>query len=132
MELLSHIALLAVVLVPLSWVLREPWQMRVLSLGTAGFLAVVSPVSLAILSLTTLSGYWILQRSRRRETGTLVIVLQAIGLFTFFKIGWGQEMQLQVQRLIPLGLSYFSFRQIHYALEFMKRKLPPHSFEDYL
>ena len=132
MELLNYIALFCVILVPLSWLLKGQWQGRVMSLGTAIFLGYFSPISLLILTITTTSSYFLLRFFPKRETGTLVIVFQAIALFTFFKIGWGEAFQSTIQRLIPLGLSYFSFRQIHYALEFLKRKLPPHKFEDYL
>ena len=34
--------------------------------------------------------------------------------------------------LIPLGLSYYSFRHIHYAFEVYKQTLLKHSFSDYL
>lgn len=131
MELLSYIVLLFIMLVPLSWLLPERWQMWVLSLATVVFLALVSPVSLLLLGITTGLSYGLLHWVKNRGASVLVIILQAVALFTFFKMGWAKDLGFLESRVIPIGLSYFSFRQIHYALEFLKQKLPPHRFEQY-
>lgn len=36
------------------------------------------------------------------------------------------------KQVLPFGLSYYSFRQIHYIFESYKRKLPKHTFLDFI
>lgn len=115
-----------------SWLLPERWRLWPMPVATAVFLAYFAPVSLVILTLTTLSSYFILQYKKKLTAATLVVVGQSAAIFLFFKLGANHEVGMVLDRVIPLGLSYYSFRQIHYAIEAYKQKLPKHTLGDYV
>lgn len=107
------------------------WQIWVILGGTILFLALKAPTSLLVLGLTTLSSYWIFKTSLSITAATLLILFQNITLFVLYKMGIGADFLSPIDRLIPLGLSYYAFRQIHYAIEQYKGKIGRHNFGDY-
>lgn len=120
-------------LLPLAWLLPERWQVSVISLLTAAFLLYVAPVSALMLLLTAAASYWVFQRSWLRPTGAVLLATgQAVAVWMVFKselparVGWWTQVG------VPLGLSYYTFRQIHYAIERYKQTLPRHSWAEYL
>lgn len=132
MDLLNVILLYTGVLVALCWILPGRWQVWVISLGTLAFLWWKAPVSLLLLGGTTITSYAIFQTGINRAWAAILILLQSIGLFVLYKASWAPDFMQDGSRLIPLGLSYYSFRQIHYAIEQYKEKLPLHNFGEYL
>ena len=71
------IALVACIpLILLSWLLPEKWQMYPVAIATVIFLGYVSPVSLVILTLSSLITYYVLQSNTSQPAATLVIVIQ--------------------------------------------------------
>lgn len=131
MELLNYILFFSLALTALTWLSPAKWQIWVILGGTVLFLALKAPVSLFILSLTTLSSYWIFKAPISLTAATLLILLQNVLIFVLYKLGIGDHLLMPIDRLIPLGLSYYSFRQIHYAIEQYKGKLGRHHFGDY-
>ena len=120
------------VMVPAGWLLPERWQVTALSLLTAGFLLAVAPLSAAVLLLTTALSYWLLQWQQLQPTpAVLLAVGQAVAVWMLFKSEWGTRAGWYTQVGVPLGLSYYTFRQIHYAIERYKQTLPPHGWADY-
>ncbi|MEO1713844.1 MAG: MBOAT family O-acyltransferase, partial [Bacteroidota bacterium] len=118
-------------LITLSWLLPEGWQVRAILIGTFLFLAWQAPVSLLLLGLSTLISYWIFQLSISAGLAAVIVIIQNVALLVLYKLGFAQEVLSPGDRLMPLGLSYYSFRQIHYALEKYKGKLDRHNFQDY-
>lgn len=114
----------------LSWKLPEKWQFYPLILICAVFLAFVSPVSLIILTASTVLQYELIHRLKHILWIPLVLIAQIVLLFSFFKIGYG-ETYLHLDKVIPIGLSYYCFRQISYALDAYKQDLPKHSLYEY-
>jgi len=100
--------------------------------GTFFFLAIYAPVSACLLSLTTLSSFYVFQSGISFSTSAVLVVLQNVLIFIGFKLGLFTGMLLPDGRILPLGLSYYSFRQIHYAIEKYKGKLSAHDFKDYV
>ena len=131
MELLNIVLLTCVLMLPLAWLLPSRWQMPAISTVCFAFLAWLSPLSLAILTVTGLGSYYIIKKWRNVSGATVVVVLQLVAIFIFFKLGSQSKLGMMDGRLIPLGLSYYSFRMIHYALEHFKGRLPRHSLEEY-
>ncbi|PHN03132.1 MBOAT family O-acyltransferase [Flavilitoribacter nigricans] len=131
MDLLTYILFFGLALTLITWLSPARWQIWVILAGTVLFLALEAPVSLLILGLTTGSSYWIFRTSLSLTTATILILVQNITIFVLYKIGIGAALLSPVDRLIPLGLSYYSFRQIHYAIERYKGKVGPHNFGDY-
>ncbi len=132
MDVLINILVVSIPMIALSWLLPERWQMVPVVLATAFFLAWVAPLSLAILAFTTLSGYYIIKLYPSLTTAILIVITQVTAIFLFFKLEYGTEYSLLKNSILPLGLSYYSFRQIHYAIEAYKRQLPEHTITDYI
>ena len=119
-------------LILLAWVLPEKWQMFPVVIATAIFLAFVSPASLVILTLSSLTTYYVLNSSTSQPAATLVIVIQVSSVLLLFKLQTVLHVDITQNAALPLGLSYYSFRQIHYAIEVYKKKMPAHSIVEYL
>lgn len=101
-------------------------------IGTFVFLLLKAPISLLILSFSTCTTYGVFQFKKLTiNQATLFVLVQNVGLFVAYKTGVGHQLLSPIDRLIPLGLSYYSFRQIHYAIEQYKGKLSQHHFMDY-
>ncbi len=132
MDLLNLILLYTGVLVGLCWIAPSRWQVWVITIGTLVFLLWKAPLSLAILAITTMTSFGIFKTGINRAWATILILLQSIGLFVMYKASWAPDFLHDGSRLIPLGLSYYSFRQIHYAIEQYKEKVPLHNFGEYV
>lgn len=134
MTLLSYgIFIWFIVLIALAWLLPKKWQVPGVSVLTAVFMGFYVPLSFFILFGTTVVTYYLIKSGRKKTSVMLTTVSLISAILVFYKIqgniGW---FQISTEHLIPLGLSYYSFRQIHYIFENYKNKLPPHSFLDYL
>ena len=132
MDILILILGLSSILIALAWLLPERWQLLPIGIGTAIFLGWIAPVSLIILLATGVLNYYVLQKLPSLKAATLVVVIQMCAIFIFFKLEYGLIFNITADRIIPLGLSFYSFRQIHYAIEAYKRSLPKHTLLDYL
>lgn len=132
MNLLFVSILFCLPLILLAWLLPEKWQLFPLVLFTAIFIAYVSPLSLIILISTSLLTYFVLNNNNNKTTATLIIVLLTGSILIFFKVLPVLHIAGTKNWVFPLGLSYYSFRQIHYAMEQYKKKLPSHTFIEYL
>jgi alginate O-acetyltransferase complex protein AlgI len=121
------------VLVPAAWLLPERAQVTALAALTALFLLGMAPLSAGLLLGTAALSYGAFRLRWLRPGGaTLLAVGQAVAAWAVFKSEFPQKMGWPLAAGVPLGLSYYAFRQIHYALERYKRTLPPHTFADYL
>ncbi|MFT4535532.1 MAG: D-alanyl-lipoteichoic acid acyltransferase DltB (MBOAT superfamily) [Saprospiraceae bacterium] len=132
MEALINILTISIPVIALSWLLPERWQMIPTVVATALFLAWISPISLAILTFTTLSGYYTIKLYPSLTTAILVVIIQMTAIFLYFKLEYAVESSLLRNSILPLGISYYSFRQIHYAIEAYKQQLPKHTITDYI
>ncbi len=129
MQQLTEFFLVSLLAVSLSWAFREKWSMVIIPLITSGYLAYKSPVSLLLLLTIVLFNYFILFKSKVSQNIQLTLCLAlTCGILLFAKIklvvlpGW----------LIPLGLSYYAFRNIHFVLECYKGKIQRVTLQDYL
>ncbi|GAB4040284.1 MBOAT family O-acyltransferase [Spirosoma gilvum] len=132
-ELNWIIAFCAVGLVPMAWLLPSRWQLPAVSVLTAGFMLVASPLSAISLFLTASLSYGIFRLSGLTPAWRVVLAIcQSIAVWVVFKSEWPVQQGWQTSVGVPLGLSYYTFRQIHYAIERYKQTLPVHSYADYL
>ncbi len=121
------------VMAPTGWLLPERWQVNALSLLTASFLLVLAPLSAAVLLLTAGLSFFVFQLPRLRPGGAVLLAIgQAVAVWMVFKSEWATQAGWWTQVGVPLGLSYYTFRQIHYAVERYKQTLPAHTWADYL
>lgn len=122
------------------WLLPSRWRGYWVIGASAAFLGWLSPFSLFLLSALTL----ILQYGAGRFdhiSGRRLIILILItgGILSIFKVravlfpstlpDWDLD-PLTANFVIPLGLSYYAFRCIHYAIEKFKGTIPAHGAYD--
>jgi len=113
-----------------SWLLPRKAQPWGIVACTAAFLAYFSWTSLLILTVTSLAVFFLLKRNKVHGAALLCAVGVISAIFVWFKLKGAAAGSLAV--VIPLGLSYYSFRQIHYLFESYKGKLEEHTLSDYL
>lgn len=75
-------------------------------------------------ALTRASG----SRAGSRMLGTAATIVLLMGTLAVFKVAGGETGG----PVIPLGMSYYTFRCVHYLLERVKQKLPPHTTAEFL
>ena len=119
----------------LAWLLPKRWQAYGVAVCSALYLAWYSPVSLLILSLTSLLTFY-LGRVKQYLTAAILSGIGVVAsLMVYYKLqlttDWIAEMG-SADVVMPLGLSYYAFRQIHYLLEQYKNGLRPHTLGEYL
>jgi alginate O-acetyltransferase complex protein AlgI len=100
---------------------------------TIAFLMIVSMESTAILCAFTLGTYFLAQSRGRLGVKLLLAGAGVMGMFIWFKLRVAADISGGLASLaIPLGLSYYALRCIHYIVERYKGNLPPHDFADFV
>jgi alginate O-acetyltransferase complex protein AlgI len=121
------------------WLLPERWRGWWIAGASAGFLGFMNPLSLLILSSMTAATY-VIAGKRDRITGKalgLIIALAGVTLCAFkinHAINGAAVIDLDPvteEFLIPLGLSYYALRVIHYGVEKYKGAIAAHPFVDF-
>jgi alginate O-acetyltransferase complex protein AlgI len=131
MYILTTITFLTLLVVLIYWSLPEKYRYLSVIAGTALILFHFSPISLVLLTLSTILCYWALVSLHNTALASIVVISILVVIFLFFKLSMGFEFNMEEHRIIPLGFSYYSFRMIHYAIERFKGTLPSHSFMDF-
>ena len=128
MKLLHNYFLYSCMVILLSWCLPEKWRMRAAVFSMFVFLGIIAPLSLLILSSTTLVTYfiWEIKKISDSQKITAIILLEGSLLLTF---KWLYKYE---GYLFPLGMSYFIFRQLHYCFDRFRIKPLWNSLEDYI
>lgn len=115
------------------WLLPQALARLWLIALAALFLAYYSPASAAILVSFTLSTYYL--AVSRTNLGLKIILVGGviIAILAWFKVRIAADMASGVLGVaIPLGLSYYALRCIHYLVERYKGSLAPHDFVDFV
>lgn len=121
--------------VTLFWASPAPLRHLVLAAAGAAFLAWHAPVSAGVLTALAVLCFWLPRLSPRPAPAAIALALAVIGLLVGYKagvltIGASFDENGPVARLVmPLGLSYYAFRCVHYLIEHYKGTLPPHRFD---
>ena len=140
MFILSGTWLLVVAGVVLGhWLLPERWRGWWIATASAGFLGFMNPLSLLILSGMTGATYLIAGNKNRISGKALgaIIALAGVTLCAFklnHAINGAAVIDLDPiteEFLIPLGLSYYALRTIHYGVEKFKGAIAAHPFVDF-
>ncbi|MBP2312895.1 MBOAT family O-acyltransferase [Azospirillum soli] len=124
--------------VALFWAAPSRVRHLVLAAISLAFLTVHAPVSAVVLSVLAVLCFWLPRLSPRPAPAIFAMVLAIVALLVAYKagiltIGAAFDDTGAVVRLVmPLGLSYYAFRCIHYLLEHYKGALPPHRFSDFI
>ena len=120
MKLLIDLFSFAIPMIILSWILPKKYILLSQIVITCLFVLYKSPISFIILTLITIGNFYVLHRSNFRESVKIATsIFFLIILIFIIKILLAIDHEL----LIPLGLSYYTFRNIHYTLEYFKGKI---------
>lgn len=112
-----------------AWLPPKRFQPFAMALITAGFMGMYVPLSLFLLSATTIVVYFLVGR-KQPDSLAVILATLAIGVtLAFFKL---RTTLSDGTLLIPLGLSYYAFRQVHYIFEAYKNKLGKKSLADFV
>jgi alginate O-acetyltransferase complex protein AlgI len=119
------------------WRLPPAWRLRFLAVVSGAYLASLAPLAIAaLLGWTTLfysMPRWAQQHKFRRMTSILVIAI--LGYLVAYKylpeIAAAISGSPALQLVVPLGISYFTVKLIHYAVEMSRGTLPAHGFGDF-
>lgn len=120
--------LVVMVTTPLVWLVPRLWRSRVMMISTLIVLLFVDAWSVALmLSVAALQwALWNAKGNRRRHLRLATSILLPLLPLVVYKLGHKID-----NWVLPLGLSYFAFRQIHVAFESYKNQLTQLSLEEY-
>lgn len=122
--------LVAVILLtaPLVWNASKLWRGRIMMLATALVFGWLAPLSLFIMLAVALLQWmvWKYTPLRYRQTGFVITLCLPFFLLLSYKL-----VHKTNNLVLPLGLSYYAFRQIHVAFEHYKGTLRNPSLESY-
>ncbi|HEY5917619.1 MAG TPA: MBOAT family O-acyltransferase [Chryseolinea sp.] len=129
MKLLVEVILFAIPMVVLSWTLPRKYVLPSQIVITGLFIAYQSPLSFVILSTITLGNFYLLHKADVRKSIKIAISLCIlILLIVSVKI----LFTLHDHWIIPLGMSYYIFRNIHYTIESYNGRIQNESLLFYL
>ena len=121
---------IAVVLLatPLVWYLPKAIQGSVMLIATLGVLLYIAQLSVCLMLVVAVLQWliWKQQQFRLNKFGLISTVLLPLLPLVTYKIGYETA-----HWLLPLGLSYYAFRQIHVAFECYKGQAAP-TLKEYL
>lgn len=116
-----------------QWLLPQNLARLWLIAIAAGFVLVYSPPSAAILVAFTLATFYLAQSERHRGVKILVVGAVIVAVLGWYKVRISADLTSGVLGIaIPLGLSYYALRCIHYLVERYKGALPPHGSIDFV
>lgn len=124
--------------VALYWLAPARWRDGLLIALSALFMAVYDPLSAVILAVFTTATYWLARPEPLPGRRTILIGSAIVAVLAFFKVAAGlrhegaDEAGFLADVAIPLGLSYYAFRCLHYLIERYKGTLPAHGFADFV
>lgn len=119
--------------VAVFWLAPATWRHYVLAAVTLAFLLIHAWQSAVILSGFTVATYFLTNKPdvSGLRVGLVIFVLATV-LLVYKALDSAASPEDFIQEvLIPLGLSYYTLRCVHYLLERYKGKLPPHGFKEY-
>ena len=117
----------------LNWLVPRKYQLHFMIFSTAVFMFVFAPASLVILLLSSIAVYSLMQKDKKNLSIGLTLIALISSVFIYYKVKTDFSFLIgEPNALIPLGLSYYSFKQIHYIFEIFKNKLRKHGLLEFL
>lgn len=113
------------------WLLTERYRHLYLVSITAAAVAYADHRTFFLLSGLTVATYWLLHF--RVNHKTVICLLLPTLILGYFKVRANSGPLNTIKDLaIPLGLSYYTFRILHYVIESSREALPKHGFFEYV
>ena len=120
------------------WALPRAWRFGFLALLSFGYLASVAPLSVCALSAWAALFYTaaLSPAVRRRFGGWLWLVIGLLGFLAWFKyapplLAAIAPSAATADFVIPLGISYITFKLIHYAIEASRGNITDRSWQQF-
>jgi alginate O-acetyltransferase complex protein AlgI len=110
-----------------AWVTPPAWRPLAMAGITLVFVSRYDPPSAFILVIMALATVGVGRSTRTSSTAIGVSIVLLLGALAVFKL-----RASDANAAIPLGMSYYTFRCVHYLLERFKRRLPPHTLAEFL
>ena len=129
MRLLIEVILFAMPMILLAWTLPKKYVLLSQIIITALFIAYQSPLSFAILGTITFGNYYLLHKAVLQESIKIVI---SLGILVLLIVSVKILFTLHDHWIIPLGMSYYIFRNIHYTIESYHGRIQNESLLFYL
>ncbi|MEO2048083.1 MAG: MBOAT family O-acyltransferase [Pirellulales bacterium] len=126
--------------IPVFWLLSASMRMGFLAFVSFVYLMTLEPVGILVLLGWSLCFYFFSPSAKESPKSSWVLPLliaASFGYLAYFKyvpriiVAFSDEPLLQ-KIVIPLGISYFTFKLIHYALEVSRGNINPHPIQDFL
>lgn len=116
------------------WLVPLSWRFITLITISGAFLAIHDPLSLIILLSLTLWTYGMTRRPEVDGWSCLATCFVIVAVLGWYKVQVIQDLDIQnlSAAAIPLGLSYYSFRLLHYAIERYKAAVEPADLPEFL
>jgi alginate O-acetyltransferase complex protein AlgI len=127
---------LLLVSVPVYWIVPVHWRLRFLAAVSFGYLSYLHAPSVCLMLGVSVLVHALAPRpgEARRRIALKWLVIGMVFFLAFHKylppllVGLGPMMKI----VAPIGVSYFSFKLIHYAVERGRGTFGEHSFSTYL
>lgn len=117
--------------VSVYWLAPREWRHWVLVAVSLAFLAIHAPVSAILLVGFTLLTYFATRREHVSGWQAAGVSAVMIAVLVFYKVAVsGVAGTIIENAVIPLGLSYYTFRCLHLTIERYKTAAPPTRFGD--
>lgn len=132
MQIQNYLLIFSALAILLSWLTPEKWRIYCIQVITLLFLLKFDPFSAVLLAYTGIVSFYLVRWIKNKSTAAIIAITHLAVIFFFYKSNIAPTLGWKLERLIPLGYSYYSFRQIHYVIEYYKGKLPKHDLKDFM
>lgn len=129
MRLLIEVILFAMPMILLAWTLPKKYVLLSQIIITALFLAYQSPLSFVILGTITFGNYYLWHKAVLQKSIKIVI---SLGILVLLIVSAKILFTIHDHWIIPLGMSYYIFRNIHYTIESYHGRIQNESLLFYL
>lgn len=132
--------LLLAVSVPVFWIIPKQVRMGFLAAVSFFYLLSIEPSGILVLLAWSLCFYYFSPLSKESPSLSWLLpalIISILGYLAYFKYvprfiaAFSSEPVLQ-KIVVPLGISYFTFKLIHYAIEIHRGNIGAHSLQDFL
>jgi alginate O-acetyltransferase complex protein AlgI len=129
MKLLLEVILFAIPMVVLAWTLPRKYVLFSQIAITGLFIAYQSPLSFVILSTITFGNFFLLHKAFLPKSVKIAI---SLGILILLIVSAKILFTIHDSWIIPLGMSYYIFRNIHYTIESYNGRIQNESLMYYL
>lgn len=122
---------------PTFWLLPERFRMTFLGVLSGAYLVRLDPISVLALGAWTVGVFVLAPHIRAtRGRGVLTVaVLALLAYLAYFKylprLLAAVQSEAVVSVALPIGISYFTFKLIHYLVEVSRSNIQPHRFAEF-